>query len=58
MNNKKEKLLCTQYKNKNSRFKKEGFQIVKNGVFNTYFIPWGFNWVLGYCEQSSNFEKR
>lgn len=37
-----------------SRFKKDGFEIFKNGLFNLEAAPWGFNWFLGYCEQTSN----
>ena len=38
-----------------TRFHKENFQIIKNNQFNVNNIPWGFNWVLGYCEKSAQF---
>jgi hypothetical protein len=55
---KEEKQKAKELRNINSRFKKQGFQCIKDGILNIEFIPWGYNWVLGYCEHSSNFEKR
>ena len=42
-------------KEKFCRHIKENFLIIKNKEFNTDHIPWGFNWLLGYCEQSAQF---
>lgn len=38
-----------------SRHKKENFKIIKNNLWNIDPAPWGYNYLLGYCEQSSNF---
>lgn len=38
-----------------SRNQKSQFQIFVNGFFNMKSVPWGYNYVLGYCEQSNNF---
>jgi len=38
-----------------SRHRKENWPIIKHGFVNTDPAPWGFNWLLGYCEQSNNF---
>jgi hypothetical protein len=43
--------------NKN-RNKKEGFPLFKDGIFNCDPAPWGFNYMLGYCESSNNFLMR
>lgn len=46
----KEKISATR-----SRSLKNNFPIFKNGLFNCEPTPWGFNWLLGYCERPNNF---
>ena len=41
--------------NKN-RNKKNDFPMFVDGTFNCEPAPWGFNYYLGYCEQSNNFD--
>ena len=38
-----------------SRHKKSDWKTSKNGYWNTDPAPWGFNCLLGYCEQSQQF---
>ena len=38
-----------------SRHRKDNFKIIKNHFWNSESAPWGYNYLLGYCEQSSNF---
>ena len=46
-------------KSKRSRSLKDNYPVFKNGFFNIEDkTPWGFNWVLGYCEQPVNFVGR
>jgi len=39
-----------------NRNRKDNFPMFQDGVFNCTPAPWGFNWFLGYCEQSNNFD--
>jgi hypothetical protein len=41
-------------KNGKSRFSRNGFFMSINGNVNTETTPYGFNWALGYCEQSTD----
>lgn len=34
-----------------SRFRKDGYQVIKDHKFNLERPPFGFNYLLGYCEQ-------
>lgn len=38
-----------------SRSLKSGFQVIKNHMFNLEAPPWGYNSLLGYCEQPQTF---
>jgi hypothetical protein len=36
-----------------SRFLKNNFEIMKNHIFNLERPPYGYNYILGYCEQAN-----
>lgn len=39
------------------RHQKDNWPVYLDGFFNASPCPWGYNWILGYCERSNNFEK-